>query len=146
MGVPMRLISILLVGVAVSQRVSPPECTDGSLSECVCGDGSLPDYSTFPPCPLKKGVKKPTCSCAPGLSLAPKYNIKPPKRPCSKGRPACADKSEIFNLKCSDGGVPTLGVGTFPKCAAGNLVCQNGDDLKCLVNGQLTEDVPNFGM
>ena len=61
-------------------------------------------------------------------------------------RPACADKSEIFNLKCSDGGVPTLGVGTFPKCAAGNLVCQNGEDLKCLVNGQLTEDVPNFGM
>ena len=61
-------------------------------------------------------------------------------------RPACADKSEIFNLKCSDGGVPTLGVGTFPKCANGNLVCQDGDDLKCLVNGQLTEEVPNFGM
>ena len=37
-------------------------------------------------------------------------------------RPACADKSEIFNLKCSDGGVPTLGVGTFPKCAAGNAI------------------------
>ena len=93
-----------------------------------------------------KGVKKPTCSCAPGQSLAPKYNIKPPKRPCSKGRPACADKSEIFNLKCSDGGVPSLGIGTFPKCAAGNLVCKNGEDLKCLVDGQLTEEVPNFGM
>ena len=61
-------------------------------------------------------------------------------------RPACADKSEIFNLKCSDGGVPTLGVGTYPKCAAGNLVCQNGEDLKCLVDGQLTDQIPNFGM
>ena len=93
-----------------------------------------------------QGVKKPTCSCPPGESLAPKYAVRRPPRPCKKGRPACADKSEIFNLKCSDGGTPTLGVGTFPKCAAGNLVCQDGEDLRCLVKGQLTEDVPNFGM
>ena len=73
------------------------------------------------------------------LALSPRYNR-------SHFRPACADKSEIFNLKCSEGGVPSLGVGTFPKCANGNLVCQDGEDLKCLVNGQLTEEVPNFGM
>ena len=42
--------------------------------------------------------------------------------------------------------MPTLGVGTFPKCAAGDLVCQDGNSLKCLVAGQLTEEVPNFGM
>ena len=92
-----------------------------------------------------QGVKKPTCSCPPGESLAPKYKLRPPPRPCKKGRPACEDKSEVFNLKCSGGGVPTLGVGTFPKCAAGDLVCQDGQSLKCLVAGQLTEEVPNFG-
>ena len=93
-----------------------------------------------------QGVKKPTCTCPAGESLAPKYLVKQPPRPCRKGRPACADKSEIFNLKCSDGGVPTLGVRTFPKCAAGNLLCQNGEEMRCLVGGQLTEEVPNFGM
>ena len=43
-------------GFVMSQggRVSPPACTDGSAAQCVCGDGSQPDYSTFPPCPLKK--------------------------------------------------------------------------------------------
>eukprot|EP00092_Neocalanus_flemingeri_P041861 GFUD01045595.1.p1 GENE.GFUD01045595.1~~GFUD01045595.1.p1 ORF type:complete len:148 (+),score=40.85 GFUD01045595.1:85-528(+) len=136
------LISPLFLLVS---SISPPDCTDGSPASCTCGDGSQPKYDTFPPCELKKGVKKATCTCPPGEKLAPKYFITPPKRPCSKGRPACADKSEVFNLKCSDGGVPTLGVGTFPKCAAGNIVCQDGEDLKCLVGGQLTEEVPNFG-
>ena len=37
-----------------SMRVSAPDCTDGSAASCVCGDGSQPDYTTFPPCPLKK--------------------------------------------------------------------------------------------
>ena len=87
-----------------SMRVSAPDCTDGSAASCVCGDGSQPDYTTFPPCPLKKvtechntvpisalhccvqGVKKPTCSCPPGESLAAKYTVKRPPRPCSKGR------------------------------------------------------------
>ena len=61
-------------------------------------------------------------------------------------RPACEDKSEIFNLTCSGGGVPSLGVGTFPRCAQGNLLCQDGAELRCLVAGQLTDEVPNFGM
>ena len=43
----------LLVSV-MGQRVSPPECTGGSSATCVCGDGSDPDYSKFPPCELKK--------------------------------------------------------------------------------------------
>ena len=51
-------VSMFLVLVnfcfTMSQRVSAPECTDGSPATCVCGDGSQPDYSTFPPCPLKK--------------------------------------------------------------------------------------------
>ena len=93
-----------------------------------------------------QGVKKPRCSCPAGESLAPKYLVKAPPRPCRRGRPACADKSEIFNLTCSDGGVPTLGVRTFPRCPAGNLLCQNGEELRCLVGDQLTDDIPNFGM
>ena len=40
--------------LAGSMRVSAPDCTDGSAATCVCGDGSQPDYTTFPPCPLKK--------------------------------------------------------------------------------------------
>ena len=52
----------------------------------------------------------------------------------------------MFNLTCSGGGVPSLGVGTFPRCAQGNLLCQDGAELRCLVAGQLTDEVPNFGM
>ena len=51
------LLLLLLVSaplLAGSMRVSAPECTDGSAASCVCGDGSQPDYTTFPPCPLKK--------------------------------------------------------------------------------------------
>ena len=44
----------LTVVVVISQRVSAPDCTGGSKAECVCGDGSQPDYSKFPPCELKK--------------------------------------------------------------------------------------------
>ena len=54
----MRLLLLLFlsltVGLVVSQRVSAPDCTGGSKAECVCGDGSQPDYSKFPPCELKK--------------------------------------------------------------------------------------------
>jgi len=140
------MVVFLLPGLVMTMsRVSPPDCTDGSAAQCVCGDGSQPDYSTFPPCPLKKGVKKPTCSCPPGEKLAPKYIVTPPKRPCKMGRPACADKSEIFNLKCSGGGVPSLGVGTFPSCQSGDLTCQDGSPLRCLVAGQLSQDIPDFG-
>ena len=44
----------LTAGLVVAQRVSAPDCTGGSKAECVCGDGSQPDYSRFPPCQLKK--------------------------------------------------------------------------------------------
>ena len=51
-------LSLLLVlaTLASPQRVSAPECTDGSSATCVCGDGSEPNYSKFPPCELKKVI------------------------------------------------------------------------------------------
>ena len=45
---------LTLATLASPQRVSAPECTDGSSATCVCGDGSEPNYSKFPPCELKK--------------------------------------------------------------------------------------------
>ena len=51
----MLLLSMMTLLLSVmAQRVSPPECTDGSSATCVCGDGSDPNYSKFPPCELKK--------------------------------------------------------------------------------------------
>ena len=47
---------LALAGLASPQRVSAPECTDGSPASCVCGDGSEPNYSKFPPCELKKVI------------------------------------------------------------------------------------------
>ena len=46
--------SILLLTLTQVLAISPPDCTDGSLATCTCGDGSEPDYNTFPPCPIKK--------------------------------------------------------------------------------------------
>ena len=50
------LILVTMASLATSQRVSAPECTDGSSASCVCGDGSEPNYSKFPPCELKKVI------------------------------------------------------------------------------------------
>ena len=47
---------LTLATLASPQRVSAPECTDGSSATCVCGDGSEPNYSKFPPCELKKVI------------------------------------------------------------------------------------------
>ena len=49
-----------------------------------------------------------------------------------------------FNVDINDI-LSVQGVGTFPQCASGDLVCQDGQDLKCLVAGKLTEEKPNFG-
>ena len=95
-------IIFVLFGKFSCQRVSAPECSDGSSASCVCGDGSQPDYSKFPPCEIKKGVKKPTCSCPPGQSLAPKYIIRPPKRPCAKGRWEKTNYWDGFKILVSD--------------------------------------------
>ena len=48
------LVAAPLLCGSMRARVSAPDCTDGSAASCVCGDGSQPDYTTFPPCPLKK--------------------------------------------------------------------------------------------
>ena len=50
------LLLVILASLTASQRVSAPECTDGSSASCVCGDGSEPNYSKFPPCELKKVI------------------------------------------------------------------------------------------
>merc|ERR1712098_283472 len=143
MASPLLLLPLLLPASCLGFR--PPSCTDGSLSSCLCGDGSEPDFSgqNFP-CPIKKGVPRPSCKCPPGAELLSKYKVKLPRRPCSKGRPACADKSEVFNLKCEGGGVPSVEVGKYPRCSSGRLLCQDEQPLKCLVEGQLTEEEPNF--
>merc|ERR1712233_3873 len=113
------LAPLLLLSFATSvHSLSAPECADGSISVCTCGDGNPPDFSTFPPCDLKKGK---------------------PKRPCNPGRPACADKTPPLSLQCSGGGSPTAEAGSYPKCASGSLVCQDGSPLMCLVDGQITD-------
>ena len=80
--------------------LSAPECADGSISVCTCGDGNPPDFSTFPPCDIKKVFNqaffclpltphfqgKPKCECPGGGGLASKYLRPRPKRPCNPGR------------------------------------------------------------
>ena len=95
----MLLVSLLLFSsVITSESLSAPECADGSVSVCTCGDGNPPDFSTFPPCDIKKAsiesqfsVKtylqgKPKCECPGGGGLASKYLKPRPKRPCNPGR------------------------------------------------------------
>ena len=49
------LAPLLLLSLATSiHSLSAPECADGSISVCTCGDGNPPDFSTFPPCDIKK--------------------------------------------------------------------------------------------
>merc|ERR1712107_130762 len=131
---PLLLLASL---TTVANGLSAPECADGSISVCTCGDGNPPDFSTFPPCDIKKG--KPKCECPGGGGLASKYLKPRPKRPCNPGRPACADKTPPLNLQCSGGGSPTAEAGSYPKCASGSLVCQDGSPLMCLVDGQITD-------
>merc|ERR1712037_713456 len=118
------LLAPLLVVLSLATSIhslSAPECADGSISVCKCGDGNPPDFST---CDIKKG--KPECECSGGGGLASKYLKPRPKRPC---RPACADKTPPLSLQCSGGGSPTAEAGSYPKCASGSLVCQDGAPL-----------------
>ena len=48
---PLLLLTSL---ITVANGLSAPECADGSISVCTCGDGNPPDFSTFPPCDIKK--------------------------------------------------------------------------------------------
>ena len=49
-----RFLLAFLLNTLVASCISPPECTDGSSAQCICGDGSEPNYSKFPPCEIKK--------------------------------------------------------------------------------------------
>ena len=99
------MLLILLLSLATSiHSLSAPECADGSISVCKCGDGNPPDFSTFPPCDIKKvSIKarvyfthstfalqgRPKCECPGGGGLASKYLKPRPKRPCNPGRFNC---------------------------------------------------------
>merc|ERR1712037_404601 len=60
------LVVVLSLATSI-HSLSAPECADGSISVCKCGDGNPPDFSTFPPCDIKKG--KPKCECSGGGAL-----------------------------------------------------------------------------
>ena len=53
----MVLVPLILLFLSLATSIhslSAPECADGSTSVCKCGDGNPPDFSTFPPCDIKK--------------------------------------------------------------------------------------------
>ena len=266
----MVLVPLILLFLSLATSIhslSAPECADGSTSVCKCGDGNPPDFSTFPPCDIKKVSIEAriyfTQPCSAGqaqvwvlrrwgpcfkvpqtkaketlqswqvqlLNLVKWTNVtlftrRGPKfskcrspnvdrSPCTLHiahctlhiahctllRPACADKTPPLSLQCSGGGSPTaevrlqisrqeycysvwaayhqtccrqgaiqnvlstiffrnifcrqgaiqnilstifvqnifLQAGSYPKCASGSLVCQDGAPLMCLVNGQITD-------